>query len=421
MNLHKKFGQYRCSILAVGLLLCGGGVLSAADWAQWRGPNHDNVSPETGLLKSWPAEGPKLAWKAEGLGLGYSTVCIANGRVYASGDKGDACQLSAYSLADGKPLWSVRLGSVGAPNDQRWVGPRAMPVADGDLVFAVSQWGELACFQAADGKQLWSTGLRRDLKGVMPNYGYCEAPLVDGEKVLMTPGGQEGSVVALNKKTGALIWRSSEFTDAPHYSSILPIEFGGVRQYIQLTGQSLAGIAAEDGKLLWRTVRDSGRPTIPTPVYADGNVYVSSGYSVGCSLYKLASEGGKFSASRVYGNSGMVNQHGGVVKSGDCVYGFSDGKGWTCQDFRTGKTQWVNQGIGKGSLTCADGMLYLRAEDGAGTVALIDASSSEYKEHGRFNPPGRTQKNSWAHPVVASGKLFLRDQDGLLCYDIQSK
>jgi hypothetical protein len=199
-------------------------------------------------------------------------------------------------------------------------------------------------------------------------------------------------------------------------------ELGGVRQYIQLTPSSVAGIGAADGKLLWKAPRKGNVAVISTPVYDDGFVYVTSGYGAGCNLFKVNAESGKFSTEQVYANKIMANHHGGVVKVGDCLYGYSEGKGWTCQDFKTGEAKWQErEKLGKGSVAFADGRLYLRQEDKNGTVAIIEASPEGYREHGRFEQPDRSSKKSWPHPVIAGGKLYLRDQDVLLCYDVKAK
>jgi len=318
-------------------------------------------------------------------------------------------------------VWSAKLGKSGSPGWGGFEGPRGTPTVDGDLLFAVSQYGELACFETATGKERW----RKDYKqfgGSIPEWGFAESPLVDGEHVAVTPGGSKGAVVALDKKSGALIWQSKQFTDPAHYASLIAAEIGGVRQYIQLTAESVAGVAAADGKLLWRAVRKGATAVIPTPIYADGFVYVTSGYGIGCNLLKINANGSKFSAEQVYANKVMVNHHGGVIKLGDYVYGHSDGKGWTCQNFKTGEAKWQDKdNLGKGSMVYADGMFYLRQEDKPGTVTLIEASPDGYKEHGRFSPPDRSDKQSWSHPVVAGGKLYLRDHDVLLCYDVKGQ
>ena len=394
---------------------------ASGDWPQWRGPNHNDLSSETGLLKDWPAGGPKLVWEAKGLGAGYSAVSVLGNRIYTAGDKGPESFVEALNLADGKPVWSAPLGKSGAVGQPQFEGPRATPSTDGERVFAVSQWGDLVCLEAADGKEVWRKDYTRDFGGVSPGWGYAESPLIDGEQLVVTPGGSQGALVALNKKTGALIWQSKDFTDAPNYASVSVAELGGVRQYIQLTSASVAGIAAADGKLLWKARRKGNVAVIPSPIYDDGYVYVSSGYGAGCNLFKVTAAGGNFSAEQVYANKIMANHHGGVLKVGDYLYGYSEGKGWTCQDFKTGEAKWQErEKLGKGSIAYADGRLYLRQEDRRGTVALLEASAEGYREHGHFDQIDRSQKNSWPHPVIAGGRLYLRDQDVLLCYDIKA-
>ncbi len=395
----------------------------ADDWPQFRGPNRDGVSKETGLLKDWPAGGPPLAWKANGLGKGYSTLAVANGRIFTIGDRDDASFVVALNERDGKPAWTAKLGKPGAPGWGGFEGPRAAPSADGNRLIAVGQWGELVCLDSSTGAEKWRKDYKKDFGGTRPDWGFAEGPLIDGDKVVVTPGGRDGAIVALAKDSGSILWRSKGFTDLAHYSSLVPADIGGVRQYIQLTAQSVVSIAAADGNVLWRVSRRGDTAVIPTPIYSDGFVYVTSGYGAGCDLFKIAGSGSTFNATPVYtANKVMVNHHGGVVKVGDFVYGHSDSKGWTCQDFKTGQAKWQDkEKLGKGSLAYADGRLYLRQEDKAGTVVLIEASPAGYKEHGRFDQPSRSPQNSWSHPVIANGKLYLRDQDLLLCYDIKSK
>jgi outer membrane protein assembly factor BamB len=391
------------------------------DWPQWRGLNRDGRSAETGLLKQWPASGPKLAWKAVGMGAGYAGVSVVGDRVFTMGDLDDANYVIALNRATGKTLWTARVGKTGAPGWGGFAGPRCTPTVDGELVFGVGQYGEVVCVDAASGKQQWRKNYAKDFGGQLPEWGYCGMPLVDGAKVILAPGGRRGDLVALDKKTGELIWQSKGLTDSIHYSSPIVAEIGGVRQYIQLTDASVAGIAADDGRVLWRVPRSGATAVIPTPIYHDGCVYVTSGYGAGCNLFKVTEASGKFTAQQVYANKEMLNHHGGVVLIGKHLYGFSDGKGWTCQEFETGKVVWQEKRkLGKGSLVYADGMLYLRAESGKGTVALIEASPYGYQEKGRFDQPDRSEKNSWPHPVIAGGQLFLRDQDVLLCYDVQN-
>jgi outer membrane protein assembly factor BamB len=293
---------------------------------------------------------------------------------------------------------------------------------DGDLLFAVAQYGEVACLNAADGKARWRKHYIGDFGAELPEWGFSGMPLVDGERVILPTGGKAGTVVALNKNTGELVWRSKGLTDNVHYSSPIVEVIGGIRQYIQLTETSVAGIAADDGRLLWRAPRKGTVAVIPTPIYEEPYLYVTSEYGIGCNLFQISHSNGKFTTRQVYANKVMANHHGGVIKVGEHVYGHSTGKGWTCQDFKTGASVWEEKGkLGKGSIAYADGRFYLREETGKGTIVLIEASPAGYKEHGRFDQPDRTDKHSWPHPVIAGGKLYIRDQDVLLCYDVKAK
>ena len=395
---------------------------ATGDWATWRGPHQDGVSTETGLLKAWPAGGPPLAWKATGLGAGYSTVAVVGQRVFTLGDKGERNFVIALNRADGQRVWEAELGQAGAPGWGGFAGPRCMPVVDSNLLFTVGQYGEVACLDAATGKEKWRKDYRKDFEAALPEWGFSGMPLVDGDRVILAPGGKQGDLVALNKNTGAVLWQSKDLTDSIHYSTPIVVEMGGVRQYLQLTETSVAGVAAKDGSVLWRAPRKGNVAVIPTPIFHDNHVYVTSEYGVGCNLFKITAAQGKFSAEQVYANKVMANHHGGVIKYGDHVYGYSAGKGWVCQDFKTGKAVWEDkEKLGKGSIAYADGRFYLRWEDGKGTVALIEATSDGYKETGRFDPPDRSDKNSWPHPIIAGGELYLRDQDVLLCYDVKAK
>ncbi len=414
-----------CVLSVMLLAACVSSALSAdgAGWFQWRGPQRDGISTDKGLLKEWPEGGPKLLWKATGLGLGYSTVSVIGDRLYTMGEKGDANFLIALNAKDGKPVWTTRVGKAGAPGWGGFAGPRAQPTVDGDLVFGIGQYGEVVCVSTDGGREIWRKSYIDDFGGEVPEWGFAGMPLVDGDQVIVMPGGKDGDLAALNKKTGERIWQSKELTDSIHYSSPIVAEIGGVRQYIQLTDAHVAGIAAKDGKLLWAAERKGATAVIPTPIYSHGYVYVSSSYGSGSDCFKVTARDGKFSVESVYSNKVMVNHHGGVIQVGPNVYGYSDSKGWTCQDLRTGKAVWQEKGkLGKGSLTFADGMFYLRSEegkDGKGTVALIEASPDGYKEHGRFDQPNLSGKNTWPHPVIIDGRLYLRDQDVLLCYSVK--
>jgi outer membrane protein assembly factor BamB len=394
--------------------------VSAADWPQWRGPNRDGISAETGLLKSWPEGGPRLVWKSTGLGSGYSTVSTVGKRIFTEGDRSDASFVIALNADDGKQIWAAKVGKMGAPGWGGFAGPRATPTVDGDLMFCLDQWGELVCLSVSDGAEKWRKNFEKDFGATRPEWGFSESPLVDGKLVLVTPGGPNGAIVALDKTTGALKWQTKEFTDPAHYSSLIKVEIGGTPQYVQLTAENVVGIGV-DGKMLWKAERKGKTAVIPTPVCKGNLVYVSSGYGTGCNLFKVDGEKGNFSATQVYASKVMQNHHGGVILLGDYVYGYSEGKGWTCQDLKTGEAKWQDKSLGKGSLVYADGTFILRVEEKKGTLALIAASPDGYKELGRFDPPDASGKNCWPHPVVSNGRLYIRDQDVLLCYDVKAK
>jgi outer membrane protein assembly factor BamB len=392
----------------------------AEDWPQWGGVNRDGKSAETGLLPAWPPEGPKPAWKASGLGKGYSGVSRVGERLFTMGDKDEAGYIVTLNAANGQILWLAKVGSAGAPSVPGWdfPGPRCTPTVSGNLVFALDGWGELVCVSAADGQPKWRKNFTKDFGGKPPTWGYSESPLVDGDQVVVTPGGKNGAMVALDIKTGAVRWQSKEFTDDAHYSSIVPAQIGGARQYVQLTAAHVVGISAKDGALLWKAVRRGTVAVVPTPIVAGNEVYVTSGYAAGCNLFRIIETGGKFTAEQVYANHLMSNHHGGVIKVGDYLYGYCENKGFTCQNFNTGEVAWAEkEQTQKGSLCYADGMLYCREEEN-GTMLLVAASPSGYAEKGRFQQPDRAPEKAWPHPVISDGKLYLRDQDLLFCYEL---
>ncbi len=408
------------ALLALTALTLLTPLTPAADWPTWRGLKRDGSSTEKNLLTTWPAGGPELAWTTTGCGSGYSSVSVANGRVFTMGDGPDGSSVRAFEEKSGKPLWVSEI--VGKPGGN-YEGPRCTPTVDGDALYALGQFGDFVCLDVATGKERWRKNLGTDFGGRYSGWNYTESPLVDGNLVLCTPGGKKGAIVALDKKTGSLLWQSTEFTDGAQYSSLVPADINGIHQYIQLTGESVAGVDAATGKLLWRAERKGQTATITTPIYANNQVYVTSGYGVGCNAFKITKDADGFKTEEIYANKNMANHHGGVILLGDYLYGFSDSKGggWICQEFKSGDIKWSDKGVGKGSIGYADGHFYCRSEGKQGTVALIEATPDGYKETGRFDQPDRSAKNSWPHPVIANGRLYLRDQDVLLCYDVRKK
>lgn len=558
--------------LAVAMASYHGLSADKHDWPQWQGPDRTAHSKESGLLKEWPKDGPPLAWKVKGLGGGDSTPSVAAGRIHGMSHRGSDEVVWALSEKDGKEIWAVRIAPAHSTSwPQSKEGPSCTPTVDGDRLYVMGLAGNVACLQVADGKLIWQRNLRTDFGGRSPMWSYRESPLVDGDKLICTPGGEETTMVALNKLNGETIWKShvpdrvaggqtqsrrpganrpnvmqtdpvlsaldrdqnkevstDELAAAPTalkkldknqdgklsedevspqrgerdgegsqprrrrgpgimrmmkanaaldadqsgaieeveiknaapalkkldgnsdgkltedeagmnymgpqntgdaYSSAIPIEFGGQRQYVQLLAMTVAGFAAADGKLLWRYDKpaNSMRINISTPIYHDGHVFAASAYGAGGGLARLSkSANGEITAEEVWFSKSMENHHGGVILHDGALFGANGGNGGgylACLDFKTGEVLW-NEGepskrrATKGSVAFADGRIYYRTEEGP--IVLIEPSRKEYIERGRFEQPDRTDKPAWAHPVVANGKLYIRDQDMLLCYDVKT-
>lgn len=393
-------------------------------WPQWQGPDRTNVSRETGLLPEWKGT-PKLLWTYDKAGIGYSGPAVVGDRLYMMGARDDAEMIYALDVSTGKEVWATELGPLYV--NQWGDGPRGTPTVDGGLVYGIGGQGMLICVEAATGKKVWSKDMPKELGGkVMSGWGFTESPLVDGDRLICTPGGSKGTFAALDKKTGELIWQSEGLTDTTAYSSIIAVEIDGVRQYINMTGAGVAAVDAKDGKLLWKSSEGkNGVAIIPTPIYKDGHVYVTSGYGTGCALLSINRVGDRFEPKVVYSNKNLGNHHGGVVLVDGYLYGYSDTPrgSWVCQDFKSGEVVWQSTKLGKGSLTCAEGKLYCYSERD-GTVVLADVSSKGWTEHGRFPLPKQTKQprkrgQIWTHPVVCDGKLYLRDQDLFFCFDIR--
>jgi outer membrane protein assembly factor BamB len=388
------------------------------DWPQWQGKDRNAVSTEKGLLPDWPRDGPPLAWQAKDLGGGYSTPSVAAGRVFGMGFKGDDEVVWALEEANGKPLWTTRIAAankhVGYPE-----GPRCTPTVDGELVYALGLDSDLVCLEAATGKERWRSNLQREFKGSSGGWGYSESPLIDGDKVLCTPGGRDATLLALNKQTGALVWKGVvPDGDGAQYSSIIAATVDGKRQYVQFLGGGVVGLSGE-GKFLWRYDHPAnGTANCSTPLFHDGRVFAASGYGTGGGLVRIRRDGDKYKAEEVYFTKEMKNHHGGMVLLDGYLYGADEGR-LTCLDFNTGKVAWAERKAGKGSIAAADGRLYYRDENGP--MLLVEANPAKYVEHGRFEPAPKSGEAAWPHPVLANGRLYLRDQDLLFCYDVKKK
>ncbi|MES2695209.1 MAG: PQQ-binding-like beta-propeller repeat protein [Verrucomicrobiota bacterium] len=386
------------------------------DWPQWRGPTRSGVSGETGLLKAWPADGPKRLWLFENAGAGYSAPAIVAGKYYALGTRDGSEILLVLDATTGRELWTVKLSSV--HDDDRGDGPRGTPTVEGDRAYSMTGPGNLVCVNLTDRKVQWEVKMT-DLGGRVPKWGYSESVLVDGDQVVCTPGGGKGAIAAFDKLTGKLRWQSKEFTDPAHYSSVVVATIHGAPQYIQRTEKSVVGISPKDGALLWHADFAGRVAVVPTPIVRGNEVYVTAGYGAGSKLFRIEA-GNK--VTTVYENKVMKNHHGGVVLVGDHLYGHND-VAWICQDFKTGEQVWSDKGPGKGAVATADGMLYCLDETN-GNVVLVEASPKGWTERGRFKLDPQTKVRSprggiWTHPVISHGKLYLRDQDLISCYDIK--
>jgi len=396
----------------------------ANDWPQWRGPQRDGISQEKGLLKEWPKEGPKLQWKVTDIGSGYSTPAVVGGRLYLLGNDGLENEfVEALEVKDGKRIWQTRLGKVGKPKQQpNFPAARSTPTVDGEVLYALGSDGDLGCVELATGKVRWQKSLPNDFGGQPGVWAYAESPLIDGDVLVCTPGGSSATLVALNKTSGEVIWKCAvPGGDPAAYASAIVVQSAGAKQYVQLLQKGLVGVDAKSGKFLWRYEKATSRfnANIPTPLANEGSIYAASA-GTGGGLVKLKGDASSIQPEQVYFQPNLPTAIGGVVKVGDYLYGTS-GEGLLCVEFATGTVKWKERALGAASICYADGRLYLHGENGE--AGLVDPSPDAYRSKGSLTPPDQpTHSNpmekAWAYPVVANGRLFLRDHGTLWCYDV---
>lgn len=395
------------------------------DWPQFRGPGGTGVSAEKGLLKEWPKAGPKLLWQQPDIGDGYGTVAVAANRIYAVSNHGmDDEFVQALSVAKGEPVWAARLGGVGNPNQQPpYPMARSTPALDGDRLYVFSSDGDLACFRAATGEVVWQKSVRKDFDGVPGTWGYGESPLLDGDVVVVTPGGPAATMVALHKMTGAVIWKSAvPGGDKAAYASAIATTAAGRKQYVQFLDKGVVGVDAKTGAFLWRYTGTAGGPAnIASPIARGNFVYSTNARRFNGGLVQLTAVAGGVAAEQVYLGRDMPNSLGGQVLVGDVIYGTNQ-QGPVAADFATGKIHWQDAAFGPGALLYAEDRLYYHAE--SGEVALVDATTAGYRELGRFtppNPPKRrdSRERAWSYPVVANGRMYIRDLGCLWCFDVK--
>jgi outer membrane protein assembly factor BamB len=397
----------------------------ADDWPQFRGPKRDAISKETGLLKQWPEGGPKLVWQIKEVAEGWGAPAVVGETVYLFGSHAkEEESLAAYKTSDGSQIWSTKVGPVGKPNMQpNYPGARSTPTLDHGTAYVLSSDGELAAVDAAKGAIKWHKNLRTDFAGESGTWAYAESPLVDGDAVVVSPGKEKATVVALHKNSGVELWRCAiPEGDVAAYGSTIVVDFGGIKEYVAVLQNGLVGIDAHSGKLLWRYSRaGKGSPAyIPTPVAKDGIIYTSGARTGGGAVKLKVVEGDKVTAGELYFDTKLPAAIGGSVVVGETLYG-TGGAGLQAVDFATGKVKWQDKSVGAASLLFADGNLILHSEEGQ--VALVEANPDGYHEKGRFTPkdaPARSNgAKTWAYPALANGQLYLHEGNSLWRYDLK--
>ncbi len=409
------------SLLAMILFALAMPLQAAADdWPQWRGPHRDGVSKETGLADEWAAGGPPLLWRADGFGEGYGSVSVADGALHVQGTRGGRSVVFALEAATGDVRWARELGP--RLRDGRGNGPRGTPTVAGDSLYALTGMGELARIGLSDGRVAWQRNILQDFGQRNLSWGISESPLIEGDRVVVMPGGAMGAIAALDRDTGETVWTSAELTDRAGYSSLVAVDLGGgespLRAILGFTARAGVGVRASDGELLWRYLQPANRTAnAATPIHSDGLVFYTSAYGVGGGALRVTVTGGEVSSGQAWFESSLQNHHGGVVLHEGRLYGFF-GRALACVDFETGRIVWRNRSVGKGSLTLADGKLYLVGE--SRVAGLARATPKGYDELGRFRLEDRGWP-SWAHPVVSNGVLYIRNWDELQAYDVSDR
>ena len=389
----------------------------ADDWLQWRGPDRSGISTETGLLDEWPSEGPPVNWQIETLGHGYGTVAVEGDAIYVQGTRDGQSAVFRLRASDGGEVWMRKLGPY-YDHPDRGDGPRSVPTLQGDSLFVLNGMGEAVKLAKDSGEVVWQFNMLERFDSPNTRWGISESPLVVRDRVFVMPGGRDGAIAALSAADGTTIWRSSELGDVASYSSLVLREIAGTEVLLGFTGQAGVGVRAEDGALLWRYERPStvNAINITTPVLHDDLVFYSASYGIGGGAVRVTpeDEGGSFLSEEAYFGTRLQNHHGGVVAHEGTLYSFF-GPALTAVDAKTGEVHWRARSVGKGSLVMADGKLFLLSE--WNKVGLAVATPEGYQERGRFEIEKRGGP-TWAHPVVANGAFYIRDQESLTSYDV---
>lgn len=405
-------------------------IASASDWPTFRGAARTAVAPDTNLLEIWPAEGPPRVWQTKGAGRGYASLAIADDRIFTLGDALSTAAdkdeyLSCFDRATGKQLWTTKTGAAWTDGQESWQSSRSTPTVDGDMVYVITPFGQLVACAVKDGREAFRIDLKQQFGGKKGDaWGYSESVLVDGDRLVCTPGGEQAAMVALDKRTGRPIWTCAVpgVTGAGH-SSIVITELKGRRIYVQTTASGPIGVDARTGALLWTYPIEKTTAVIPTPIVRDDLVFFAAGYKRGGALLRqVPVPGGGVTIEEVYAlNKKLANKHGGIVLVGDHLYGCADDQAiLVCAELLTGTVAWEARGSGKNSATvmAADGHIYVRYANG--TVSLVKADPGAYHEVASFDVPDAAGRPSWAHMVILDGLLYLRSGDEILCYDLRA-
>lgn len=408
------------------LLLCIASItifsikLHAEDWPQWQGPARDGISGETQLKAKWPEDGPPLVWQVNELGDGYGAVSVVGGVIYLVTNEGlDDESVKALNAANGQVLWATRIGKVGNPNQKpSYPAARSTPTLNGEMLYVLGSDGDLVCLKAKSGEVVWQKNIREAYDGKPGTWAYSESPLIDGNKVVVTPGGKDVGIVAVDKATGETIWKANTpKMGAAAYASIQKVAAAGKPQYVAFMANGLAGVDAEDGTFLWSYTRTKGIANMPTPVVA-GDIVYSGGSRTGGGAVRLVAEQVDVLPEELYFNPKLPTAIGGAVKVDGYLYGCS-GSTLMCVDFVSGEIKWQERISAAASILYADGRLYLHTENGK--VMMVAATPEEMNIVSEFTLPDQPEGTGkeWAYPALADGKLFLRQHGTIWCYDVK--
>jgi len=407
------------------ILASAAASVSVADWPQFHGPNRDNISPDKGLLKAWPEGGPPRIWEAAGIGQGWSSVAIVGDRIYTTGEIDGDCVITALDM-EGNKVWTRKNGKAWAGS---YPGTRSTPTITDGLLYHLSGIGNLVCLKADSGAAVWSTNILEEFGGRNITWGLAESPLVVGDQVICTPGGENVSMVALDRKTGKVAWQCTGAGDRPGYASPILVEHDGLEQIVTAMSKSIVGVRASDGKLLWQYPHKVyADENILTPIFHDGFVIVSGCVKKGTTSLKLEVSGDECSVKKQWHNRDLDNKQGGIVLVDDRLYGYAEfqrTEPWMCIDFKSGETIFQAAPVESfykyknGCLTYADGRLYLFADNG--NMALVKPADTGFEVAGRLKIEDPGERPTWAHPVVFGGRLYVRYGDKLGVYDVAGK